>query len=158
MSSIAPVFVVPALATTRNGRRPASASASIAPARSSTRRRNRSSVGSTRIWSGRNPRWRAARASDEWVWSPAYATIRGDIAPTIASRAQAMAVRLAADPPETSTPAAPAGYPIQSRNQSRTVSSSWLGPADSRHAPESMFVAAAIRSPSAAGHVPAPGM
>ena len=68
-SSTAPVLVVPALALTRNGRRPAIASASRAATRSSTRRRNRLSVGSTRIWSDRNPRCRAARASDEWVWS-----------------------------------------------------------------------------------------
>src|SRR6478672_797315 len=64
--------------------------------------------------------------------------------PTSASRAHAMAVRFAADPPDTSTPAASDGYPIHSRNQSRTVSSSWLRPAASRHAPASLFAAATI--------------
>ena len=59
---------------------------------------------------------------------------------------------------DTKMPAVVSGYPIQSRNQSSTVSSSWDGPAASRQAPESMFVADAMRSPSAAGHVPAPGM
>ena len=67
------------------------------------------SVGITRTWSGRKPSARAARASDECVWSDMYTTARSSIAPIRASRAQASAVRLAADPPDTSTPAASSG-------------------------------------------------
>jgi hypothetical protein len=64
----------------------------------------------------------------------------------------------AADPPLTRTPAAPSGYRIHSRNQSSTTSSSWLGPEPHVHDPASMFIAAAIKSPSAPGNVPEPGM
>jgi hypothetical protein len=84
--------------------------------------------------------------------------MRGVIAPTSVSRAHAIAARFAADPPLTSTPADDGGYPIHERNHSRTVSSSWLAPDASRHDPLSMFIADAMRSPSAPGHVPAPGM
>ena len=41
----------------------------------------------------------------------------------------------AALPPLTSTPAVDSGRPSQSRNQSITVSSTWLGPAASIHEP-----------------------
>jgi hypothetical protein len=133
--SIVPVFVAPADAETSSGRRPAARSAAIACARMSGRIRNSSSTGRMRTCSGRKPSTRAARATDEWACAETYATTSAVIAPSRASRAQASAVRFAADPPETSTPAAPAGYPIQSANQRTTSSSTWLGPADSIHAP-----------------------
>jgi len=64
----------------------------------------------------------------------------------------------AALPPLVRIPAASRGYPIHSLNQSRTASSTALGPADRPHEPTSMFSALAMRSPSAPGHVPQPGM
>ena len=48
IGSMAPVFVVPALATTRNGRRPAARSSRICRRRSSTSIRSSSSVASVR--------------------------------------------------------------------------------------------------------------
>ena len=154
-----PCSSCPALAMTRNGRRSGGQVGvdrgdEVVGPHPEPRRRSRR----TRIWSGRKPRWRAARASDEWVWSLVYATIRGDIGPTIASRAQAIAVRLAAEPPETRTPAAPSGS-RSTRGTSRGPSArAGSGRRPRARRPASMFVAAAIRSPSAAGHVPAPGM
>ena len=55
------------------------------------------------------------------------------IAPARRSRAHASAWRFAVDPPLVSWPSASAGYPIHSLNQSRTVSSSCVGPAPSSH-------------------------
>ena len=107
--STAPELVVPALATTTAGRRPAARSASIAPRSAEGRTRIRSSVGSTRTWSGRKPSTRAPRASEEWVWSDRYSTASSVIGPINVSRAHARAVRLAADPPETRTPLAVCG-------------------------------------------------
>ena len=58
----------------------------------------------------------------------------------------------------TSTPAVPAGSPSQPRNQSMTSSSTWVGPADSIHAPQYGLAAAAVSSASAAGQVVKLGM
>ena len=107
--SIAPTAVLPALATTSSGRLPAARSAPIAPSSASGRMRPTWSLRITRTWSGPNPSTRAARASDECAWSDMYSTARASISPISASRAQASAVRFAADPPETSAPPASAG-------------------------------------------------
>ena len=52
---------------------------------------------------------RAARAREECAWSETYATTRSSIAPTIASRAHASAVRFAAEPPPSRIPEADGG-------------------------------------------------
>lgn len=65
---------------------------------------------------------------------------------------------LAADPPLNRRPAASWGYPIHSLNQSRTVSSNWLGPADSIQEPAKTLRALAMKSPRAPGQVPHDGM
>ena len=65
---------------------------------------------------------RAVRAIEEWAWSDTYTTDAVD-GPPAASRATSRAVRLAAEPPVTSTPAVPAGRPSHPRNQSITSSS-----------------------------------
>ena len=49
----------------------------------------------------------------------------------------------------------PSGIPTHARNQSSTSSSSCVGPADSIHEPAYTLHALAMKSPSAAGHVPA---
>ena len=109
MGSMAPVFVDPAAAATNSGRRPAATSASIVAASASGRILKCSSVGSTRTCSGRKPRARAARATEEWAWSEQYATTSATIGPINDSLAHASAVMLAAEPPPRSTPAAAAG-------------------------------------------------
>ena len=151
------MLVDPALAHRANGIRPAPRSARTAAATVSGARRQRPSVGSTRTCSGRSPIARAVRASDECAWSDTYTTEPGD-GPPAASRATSSAVRLAAEPPLTSTPAVPAGSPSQPRNQSMTSSSTWAGPADSSHAPQYGLAAAAVSSASAAGQVVKLGM
>lgn len=95
---------------------------------------------------------RAVRASDECAWSDTYTTLALD-GPPAASRATSSAVRLAADPPVTSTPAVAAGRPSQLRNQSITWSSIWVAAADSIQAPQYGLAAAAVSSASAAGQV-----
>ncbi len=100
---------------------------------------------------------RAVRARDECAWSDTYSTEPGD-GPPAASRATSSAVRLAAEPPFTSTPAVPAGRPSQPRNQSMTSSSTCVAPADSSHAPQYRLAAAAVSSASAAGQVVKLGM
>jgi hypothetical protein len=62
-------------------------------------------------------------------------------------------VRFAAEPPLTSTPAAPAGIPSQVRNQSMTSSSIWVAAGDSIHAQGDTLAAVAISSATAAGQV-----
>jgi hypothetical protein len=79
------------------------------------------------------------------------------IAPASRSRAQASAVRLAADPPLTRTPEASGGYPIHSANQPSTVSSSCVMPAPPAHQQLSRFRALEMRSPMALGQVVKPG-
>ena len=109
-------------------------------------------MGSTRTWWGRRPIARAVRASEECAWSDTYTTSSPD-GPPAASRATSSAVRLAAEPPVTSTPAAVSGNPSQVRNQSTTSSSICAAPADSIHAPQYGLAAAAASSASAAGQV-----
>ena len=65
---------------------------------------------------------------------------------------------LAAEPPLTSTPEAVDGKPSQRLNQSSTTSSTWLGPAPPIHQQASTLSALAMKSPSAPGKVPSPGM
>ena len=100
---------------------------------------------------------RAVRARDECAWSDTYTTDSAD-GPPAASRATSSAVRLAAEPPLSSTPAVPAGRPSQLRNQSMTSSSTWAAPAASIHAPQYGLAAAAVSSASAAGQVVKLGM
>ena len=65
IGSTAPVLVAPATASTASGRRPARRSASMAATSPSTRIRRSRSTGRTLTCCGRNPRLRAARASEE---------------------------------------------------------------------------------------------
>ena len=95
---------------------------------------------------------RAVRAREEWAWSDTYITSSPE-GPPAASRATSSAVRLAADPPVTRSPAVLAGIPSQVRNQSMTSSSTWAGPAASIHAPQYGLAAAAASSARAAGQV-----
>ena len=106
---MAPTAVVPAFATTISGESPAATVGGDRGAERVGAHPAARSVGITRTWSGRKPSARAARASEECVWSERYRIACSSIAPIRASRAQASAVRFAADPPETSTPAAPSG-------------------------------------------------
>ena len=100
------MFVVPALAATNRGRRPARSSASIARSRESGRMRNRSSTGTARTRLGGNPSTRAALATEEWAWSEWYTTASAHIEPSRASLAHASAVRFATEPPLTRRPPA----------------------------------------------------
>jgi len=95
---------------------------------------------------------RAVRASDECAWSDTYST--DDPSWTVdCRRATRSAVRLAEDPPLSSTPPVPVGRPSRDRNHSRTSSSICEGPADSIHDPQYGLAAAAVSSARTAGQV-----
>ena len=98
------MFVAPAFATTKSGRRPASTSASIAAASASARIRSRSSTGTERTWSASNPSTCSARVSDEWLCGVTYTTAVAARPPAFASFAHASAVRFASDPPGSRIP------------------------------------------------------
>jgi hypothetical protein len=66
--SIVPVFVVPAVATTQNGRRPAARSAPIARRSAAGSIRREASVGTTRTAVGGKPAMRAALVTQWWDW------------------------------------------------------------------------------------------
>ena len=67
--STAPVLVVPALAMTQNGRKPAARSADTAAANAPMSMRKASSTATLRSWSGRKPRMRSAFWFEPWVWA-----------------------------------------------------------------------------------------
>jgi hypothetical protein len=69
--STLPVLVVPEVATTQNGRRPAARSAATAAATVAGGSRNWASFSSRRTWAGWRPSMPAARPIQEWVWSEA---------------------------------------------------------------------------------------
>jgi hypothetical protein len=69
--STLPVLVVPEVATTQNGRRPAVRSAATAAATVAGGSRNWASFSSRRTWAGWRPSMPAARPIQEWVWSEA---------------------------------------------------------------------------------------
>ena len=154
--SIAPALVAPAFATARNGRRPPASSAGD---RRLERRRLEPQVLAHRQHAHLiGPEAERPGAACERTSAPGprrRSTRSSRIEPTSVSRAQASAVRFAAEPPVTSDPAASAGYPTQSLNHPRTSVSSWVGPADSIHEPAYTLHALATKSPSAPGHVPA---
>ena len=130
-SSTAPVFVVPALATTRKGTRPAARSAATASRTVSARRRQASSVASTRTFSREMPAIHAARTTAECACVDVYSVSRGssDVSsPTRACRAATTAINVAVEPPDVSSPLVPPGMPSHWRNQSSTTSSISLGP------------------------------
>ena len=67
--STAPVEVVPAVAATQNGTRPAARSASTAARSSATGSRKSASASITRSCSRAKPSTRSARATDACPWS-----------------------------------------------------------------------------------------
>ncbi len=62
------------------------------------------------------------------------------------------------EPPVVNRPRVVGGKPIQSRNQSSTLASSCTSAGAARQMPVNRLVASAIRSASAAGKMPPPGM
>jgi hypothetical protein len=117
------VLVVPEVATTQNGRRPAARSAATAATTWSGGSRNSASLGSSRTWDGSRPSNPAARPIQEWVWSEAYRTAPSSRSSSIARRAATSKYRLAEEPPSTNSPPAVSRSPNSSRSQRRTASS-----------------------------------
>jgi hypothetical protein len=114
--SIAPVFTVPADATTAIGRAPRSRSAASAAASASTGSRRSRSGGSTRSAAAPSPSSSTALATALCAWSDAY-TVSGaavwsspvsrTVPPVARCRAAASACTVAAEPPLTSRPPQP---------------------------------------------------
>ena len=154
--SIAPVFTVPADATTAIGRAPRSRSAASAAASASTGSRRSRSDGSTRSAAAPSPSSSTALATALCAWSDAY-TVSGAVAwsspvsrtvpPVARCRAAASACTVAAEPPLTSRPPQP-GRPSSSPSQRTacfsTYVAAWLPPATDG------FIAAASASASTA--------
>ena len=122
--STAPVLVVPAEETTRNGCSPAALSRRIASSSASTRILKCSSTGIARIRSGITPARRADFTTEWCTWSDAYMTPVRMSGPSPRSLAQTIAVKFAVDPPVVKTPRVDGGNCIQSRIQSSTFASS----------------------------------
>ena len=124
-----PVFVVPPFALTKNGRRPARASASIAPASSrGTIRKSRRPAARAAARARKPEHPRGARRPRSAPGRRRRRRRPSLMAPTTRSRAQASAVMFATEPPLTSVPPASGGKPIQSLNQPSTSSSSLARP------------------------------
>ena len=126
--STLPVLVVPEVATTQNGRRPAARSAATASATTPGGSRNSWSLPSSRTWDGRRPTSPAARPIQEWVWSEAYSTAPSSRSPSTARLAATSPYRLAEEPPSTNSPPAVSGRPNSSRSQRRVASSAAAAP------------------------------
>ena len=150
--STEPVLVVPALATTNPGRRPAARSSAIAASTAATGMRIASSVGTIRTSPGAKPSATRPRPIDECVWSDRYATPGPSTA-----RAVASAVTLASEPPLASTPSVPSGMPSSERSQSSTTSSTVAGPEPPFHDAAMALKPVPSQSPSTPAKDDGPG-
>ena len=111
---MAPVFVVPAEATTRKGTLPAARSAATALRTASALRRHAPSTGKTRTFSREMPAIQAARTTAECACVDVYIVSRGSSvasSATRACRAATTAISAAVDPPDVSRPPVPLGIP-----------------------------------------------
>ena len=130
--STAPVDVVPALATTQIGNRPAARSEAIAvrSAAGSSRRSRSTATGSNPT-----PSAVAALATEKCVSADAYTRIarRSSSGPVTARSATSSAVRLAADPPLTRIPVAASSNPTNSPSQRNVWCSTAAAAGPDRH-------------------------
>ena len=78
--------------------------------------------------------------------------------PRYCSRAHSTALNVAMEPPVVNTPRVPAGNPIHSRNHSSAFASSCTNAGAACQMPVYRFVVSAMKSASAAGNSPPPGM
>jgi hypothetical protein len=156
--SIAPVFVVPAFATTRNGRRPAALSSAIMRSRSASTSRRRASTGTRRNARSGKPAIFAAFGMQACVSSEKYITPSANSSPSSATRAATIAARFEIEPPLVNTPFAPSGMPmIRASHPSVTFSISASAGAGGV-ALTKRFVKHAMRSARPAVGIPPPGM
>ena len=95
----------------------------------------------------------------EWcAWSLVYITPARMSVPSSFSRAQTIALKFAIEPPVVNNPRVVDGNPIQSRSQSRTFDSSCTSAGAACQMPVKRFVVSVMKSASAAGYTPPPGM
>ena len=149
--STAPVLVVPADENTMNGFNPAARSAAIARSNSSTRILKSPSTPTVRTRSCAIPASFAAFTMQWCACDDTYNVPERISSPRCFSRAQAIALNIAIEPPVVNNPRVVAGNCIQSRSHSSTFASSCTSAGAACQIPVYRLVALAMKSANAAG-------
>ncbi len=158
IGSTAPVFVVPAEATTANGVRPAARSSVIACRSASTSIRSDGSVATIRRLPRGKPASIAAFATDACACSLTYSAPERKSSGNFALRAATIAEKFASDPPEVSTPREVSGYSNRSHSHRTTLFSICAPTGASPHRFTNLSIVVERKSASEEANSPPPGM